>query len=419
MDEKGFMMGRTGKQRRIVPLAQAREQGGTSARMDGSRLWVSLLACICADGSALTPAVIFPGKQVGEGWMDELSDEEKYWVTASEKGWTSEEIGLRWLEEVFHPETQAKAGQRRRLLIMDGHSSHVNSAFIQQCDSFRINLLILPPHSTHRLQPLDVGLFSPLATAYTTIFDRQWQAHEGRLYVNKARFFGILMQAWHRAVTSDNIQGSFAKAGIYPHDRSLVINKVFRPTAQPRTPSPVPTDIAMPPSSPLNEGGSQELVRKVRSNKKKAPYAVVKMDKRIKALEARVKLAEAANAGLREGLSQAGKRKAFKPIVPGHEARHGVWIGPEDVEAHKRQQDEEKAAEEERERVKMAKKQQQADNKAAREAEKARKAAERAEKDAYKANFLAARQVRDGGLAARALQYLDTNQAGPSNPVQY
>jgi DDE superfamily endonuclease len=39
-------------------------------------------------------------------------------------------------------------------------------AFISLADSLRILILILPPYSTHRLQPLDVGLFSPLAKAY-------------------------------------------------------------------------------------------------------------------------------------------------------------------------------------------------------------------------------------------------------------
>ena len=154
-------------------------------------------------------AVIFSGKQVGEGWMSELSEEEKYWVAVSDKGWTTEELGLRWLEEVFHPATSGKAGNRHRLLIMDGHGSHVISTFIERCDSLRIDLLILPPHSTHWLQPLDVGLVSPLSTAYTTIFDRQWQAAEVRLYVNKARFFSILLQAWTRAVTSANITSAF------------------------------------------------------------------------------------------------------------------------------------------------------------------------------------------------------------------
>jgi hypothetical protein len=39
--------------------------------------------------------------------------------------------------------------------------------FIEWANRHWIIIVILPPHSTHRLQPLDVGLFQPLATEYS------------------------------------------------------------------------------------------------------------------------------------------------------------------------------------------------------------------------------------------------------------
>jgi hypothetical protein len=74
---------------------------------------------------------------------------------------------LYWLEYIFDRHTKAKAGNYRRLFIVDGHNSHVNMRFINYCDQYRILLAILPPHSTHRLQLLDVSLFGPLAQYYT------------------------------------------------------------------------------------------------------------------------------------------------------------------------------------------------------------------------------------------------------------
>jgi hypothetical protein len=44
--------------------------------------------------------------------------------------------------------------------------------FINYCDQNRILLAILPPHSTHRLQSLDVGLFESLAEYYSQEIDR-------------------------------------------------------------------------------------------------------------------------------------------------------------------------------------------------------------------------------------------------------
>ena len=52
-----------------------------------------------------------------------------------------------------------KSDRTRRLLLVDGHSSHVNMEFIDWADRHRIIIMILPPYTTHRLQPLDVGMF--------------------------------------------------------------------------------------------------------------------------------------------------------------------------------------------------------------------------------------------------------------------
>ena len=87
------------------------------------------------------------------------------------KGWTNEDLGMSWLTKIFDRHTKAKAGYSKRLLLMDGHSSHVNLRFINYCDQNDILLVILPPHSTHRLQPLDVGIFSPLAGIYLKEID--------------------------------------------------------------------------------------------------------------------------------------------------------------------------------------------------------------------------------------------------------
>jgi hypothetical protein len=58
-------------------------------------------------------------------------------------------LALEWLIKVFDPYTCVKAERSRRLLIVDGHSSYVNMAFLDKCDQLRIIVLILLPHSTH------------------------------------------------------------------------------------------------------------------------------------------------------------------------------------------------------------------------------------------------------------------------------
>jgi hypothetical protein len=48
------------------------------------------------------------------------------------------------------------------MLIMDGHSSHITGDLIALCITKDINLLILPPHCSHLVQPLDVRVYGLL-----------------------------------------------------------------------------------------------------------------------------------------------------------------------------------------------------------------------------------------------------------------
>lgn len=53
-----------------------------------------------------------------------------------------------------------------RLIVLDGFTGHGIFAFREYCAKFNIIIAPLPPHSTHVLQPMDVGVFQPLKTAH-------------------------------------------------------------------------------------------------------------------------------------------------------------------------------------------------------------------------------------------------------------
>ena len=64
----------------------------------------------------------------------------------------------------FHTASRTKG--KYRLLILDGHDSHHSEEFETYCQEHNIITLCMPPHSSHLLQPLDVGCFAPLKEAY-------------------------------------------------------------------------------------------------------------------------------------------------------------------------------------------------------------------------------------------------------------
>ncbi|PWW76330.1 hypothetical protein C7212DRAFT_186268, partial [Tuber magnatum] len=53
----------------------------------------------------------------------------------SNNGWTDEKMGLRFLKKNFGPESKSaeKAEGEFRLLLFDGHNSHVNAEFLSYC----------------------------------------------------------------------------------------------------------------------------------------------------------------------------------------------------------------------------------------------------------------------------------------------
>jgi hypothetical protein len=109
--------------------------------------------------------VIFKGKTVQQQWFPTDLDPYKGWkFTAIANAWTNNEVAVEWLQKVFIPNIQPTDFSQKRLLLMDGHGSHITTEFMWQCFQNNILLLYLPPHCSHVLQPLDLGVFSSLKT---------------------------------------------------------------------------------------------------------------------------------------------------------------------------------------------------------------------------------------------------------------
>ena len=163
----------------------------TRASQDGNREFISLLACISAAGIALPPALIYKGEtSLQNTWLEDWELKNEAYFAVSPNGWSSNALGLHWFQTVFDRSTRQQTGlRRRRLLIVDGHSSYINLRFIETYDRLRILLLIMPPHSTHRLQPLDVSLFSPLSTYYAQNLNSQMAKSLGMVSMSKRNFW--------------------------------------------------------------------------------------------------------------------------------------------------------------------------------------------------------------------------------------
>jgi hypothetical protein len=207
---------------------------------DGNRDWITCIACVCANGEALPPSLIYPTKSgdIQSSWVAslELKNDELF-IAGSPTGWSNDKIGLAWLEQVYDRCTRPLRGNRSnwrqwRLLILDRHGSHVTMKFIDYYDLHRILLLVFPPYSTHTLQPLDVVIFKPLSAAYYKALTNHLHLSQGFAGITKADFLPLFKQAWRSTFTPELILKSFTVTGIWPLNADVVLQKFTKTTVR-------------------------------------------------------------------------------------------------------------------------------------------------------------------------------------------
>ncbi len=231
MDEKGFMIGILQSTRRYFNASDFNSKRLKGAGQDGSREWITIIASVCQDGPPPPPAIIYAAATNNhlDVWYDDLDTDEPvaHFIT-SPNGWTNDEIGFEWLKNVFdrHTKDRARNGREYRLLFLDGHSSHINMQFINYCDENKILLMAYPPHSTHRLQPLDVSLFNPLANYYSQNLDEWLRTSHGICGISKRHFWSLFKPAYDLAFTKKNIESAWKKTGLYPLDEEVILSQV-------------------------------------------------------------------------------------------------------------------------------------------------------------------------------------------------
>lgn len=109
-----------------------------------------------------------------------------------------------------------------RLLIIDGFTGKTSIEFMEYCIRFDIEIFVLPAHSTHLLQPLDVGVFQLLKSAHQKVL--RSHIRDGFLNFKRSDFITRFQQIFDEGFTVHNIMNGFEKSGIFPVDGTHVIH---------------------------------------------------------------------------------------------------------------------------------------------------------------------------------------------------
>ena len=230
---------------RVLAQKGKKQVGAMTSAERGKNVTVVCSTNAC--GHYLPPFFVFPRKRMNPIFMDHSTPSSKGF--AQENGWMTMELFKSYLEHFVEMVKPSK--EKPVCLVLDGHSSHTrNLAALDYASANGVILLCLPPHTTHRLQPLDVGFFKPLQTYYDRFIATWLRNNPGRTFTEYqvAEAFG---DAFGKAATVATAVNSFAKCGIWPFNPSVFDDSDYAPSATTDRP------LAATPSNEPQHAGTQ------------------------------------------------------------------------------------------------------------------------------------------------------------------
>jgi hypothetical protein len=239
LDETGLDKGLGGNEPVAVGVGSGR------AVKIGSELsqHVTILSTIRSNGAALPPFYIFRGKEgadVNRKWdYDPLKGAPAgscmartgtkrlsyaFDVCSVEKGWITRATFAAYIK--FFAAVLKPSPDRRALLLVDNHESRFDHDMMQFAFENNIVLCSLPPQSTDRIQPLDVGCHGPFKAALSKAIDELPASTK----IGPQNIAEITAQPWLDAMSPENIRHSFETTGIAPLDREAISDEDLAPS---------------------------------------------------------------------------------------------------------------------------------------------------------------------------------------------
>jgi len=206
-----------------VVTERGKKQVGSITSAERGEL-VTIVYTINAAGNVLPPMFIFPRKNYRDHFI--RGGPVGSVGCAAQSGWINEELFCQYLKHVIR-HTRCTV-DRKILLILDNHESHISLQAIEMARANGVVMLTIPPHTSHRLQPLDRTVFGPFKTAYNMAMDAWLRSNPGKT-VTIYDIPELVKQAQHSAMTPRNIVSGFESTGICPYNRELFTEIDFAP----------------------------------------------------------------------------------------------------------------------------------------------------------------------------------------------
>ena len=104
------------------------------------------------------------------------------------------------------------------ILILDGYNSYVILEVTKVSMESSLDIVFLPSHTSHALQPINIVCFKSFKIAFRKLRDR-WSLTNKTRIVDKQTLCEWTSQVLKEALTPNNIMAGFKQTGIWPLDR--------------------------------------------------------------------------------------------------------------------------------------------------------------------------------------------------------
>jgi len=132
---------------------------------------------------------------------------------AQPTGWMVEETFKAWFCHFLnhvHPSADDPL-----LLILDNHETHMSIESIDMASENGVVVLTIPPHTSHKLQTLDITVYGPFKRLYNLEMGAWLDTTNGKP-VTIYDIAEISGKVWTKAAMPANIISGFAASGLHP-----------------------------------------------------------------------------------------------------------------------------------------------------------------------------------------------------------
>ncbi|XP_052752615.1 uncharacterized protein LOC128201064 [Galleria mellonella] len=213
------------KNEKVISTKGKKQVGKLTSGERGRNITLMFAMSVC--GHFIPPLFIFPRKRMDKNGRLMIGAPPDSIAIPHESGWMNGEIFLMWLQH-FKQHVQPSK-ENPVLLILDGHGSHKELAVIEFARANHIHMISTPPHTTHKVKPLDRVFFKPFKSAFGSA-SAMWMRQNPGARITDYDIAALVNSAFVKAARLEIAQNGFKCTGIYPFNREIFSDLDFLPS---------------------------------------------------------------------------------------------------------------------------------------------------------------------------------------------